>query len=321
MQWLAHLGEKNVLRINSKSFNNDLKKRVTINGENADFYFEIGDKTFAISDVKAIWYRKGSNWLNDEFFKIEIENHETLSAHLTRRMESERQKLGDYINYIMSTTTPVLGTAFKNDLNKLIVLDQAKSVGLKVPDFAVSNSKNWISKFLDNSTTGIITKSMSEGIYLFDSDRKMKGYFTYTEEVKKADLQNIEENIVPSFVQNKVEKAFEVRSFFMEGTFYSMAIFSQDDAKTKIDFRKYNEEKPNRMIPYILPNEITAQLSELFKLIGLNTGSVDLLVDEKDNFYFLEINPVGQFGMVSLPCNYFLEKKVAINLMKKCKTN
>ena len=26
---------------------------------------------------------------------------------------------------------------------------------------------------------------------------------------------------------------------------------------------------------------------------------------------FLEVNPVGQFGMVSLPCNYQLEKRIA----------
>lgn len=30
-----------------------------------------------------------------------------------------------------------------------------------------------------------------------------------------------------------------------------------------------------------------------------------------NNFYFLEINPVGQFGMVSGPCNYKIEKLIA----------
>jgi hypothetical protein len=32
---------------------------------------------------------------------------------------------------------------------------------------------------------------------------------------------------------------------------------------------------------------------------------------------FLEVNPVGQFGMVSAPCNYHLEKKVAELLIRK----
>jgi len=34
------------------------------------------------------------------------------------------------------------------------------------------------------------------------------------------------------------------------------------------------------------------------------------------DFIFLEINPVGQFGMTSIPCNYFLEKKIAEHLIK-----
>jgi hypothetical protein len=32
---------------------------------------------------------------------------------------------------------------------------------------------------------------------------------------------------------------------------------------------------------------------------------------------FLEVNPVGQFGMVSRPCNYQLERKVAELLLRK----
>lgn len=50
--------------------------------------------------------------------------------------------------------------------------------------------------------------------------------------------------------------------------------------------------------------------------LNLNTGSIDLIVDTQDNYYFLEINPVGQFGMVSQPCNYYLEKKVAEYLVQ-----
>ena len=46
------------------------------------------------------------------------------------------------------------------------------------------------------------------------------------------------------------------------------------------------------------------------------TGSIDLLLDTENNYYFLEINPVGQFGMVSIPCNYNIEKKIAEYLYK-----
>ena len=41
-----------------------------------------------------------------------------------------------------------------------------------------------------------------------------------------------------------------------------------------------------------------------------------MIQSDKNELVFLEINPVGQFGMVSSPCNYYLEKKVASKLKK-----
>lgn len=95
-----------------------------------------------------------------------------------------------------------------------------------------------------------------------------------------------------------------------------MAIFSQLDDKTKLDFRNYNEENPNRNVPFKLPHEVENKLRNLFEQLDLNTGSIDLILTPKNDFVFLEINPVGQFGMTSYPCNYYLEKKIAKYLIK-----
>ncbi|WP_447951552.1 hypothetical protein [Chryseobacterium koreense] len=50
--------------------------------------------------------------------------------------------------------------------------------------------------------------------------------------------------------------------------------------------------------------------------LELATCSIDMIVNKDWEYYFLEINPVGQFGMISNPCNYFLEKKLAELLLK-----
>ncbi|MFM2393606.1 MAG: grasp-with-spasm system ATP-grasp peptide maturase [Bacteroidota bacterium] len=52
----------------------------------------------------------------------------------------------------------------------------------------------------------------------------------------------------------------------------------------------------------------------------LDSGSIDFVLTKEGDFGFLEINPVGQFGMVSFPCNFHLEKKIALflkNLINK----
>jgi hypothetical protein len=51
--------------------------------------------------------------------------------------------------------------------------------------------------------------------------------------------------------------------------------------------------------------------------VELSTGSLDLVRCPDGRFVFLEVNPVGQFGMISQPCNYRLEKEVAAHLLRR----
>jgi glutathione synthase/RimK-type ligase-like ATP-grasp enzyme len=70
--------------------------------------------------------------------------------------------------------------------------------------------------------------------------------------------------------------------------------------------------RPNRFVPYKLPERIEKQISDFMERIELNTGSLDMIKSIVDGkYYFLEVNPSGQFGMTSKPCNYNLHKKVA----------
>lgn len=46
------------------------------------------------------------------------------------------------------------------------------------------------------------------------------------------------------------------------------------------------------------------------KDVGLNTGPIDLIRGLDDKYYFLEINPVGQYGFISKPCNYDIDYEI-----------
>ena len=204
----------------------------------------------------------------------------------------------------------MLGSAFKYNLNKMITLDIAQSVGLHTPAFYVFNEKQCIEDLLKGDEQ-YITKSMSDGVYLFENEEKSQGYFTYTESLSSDDMEGYPEKLSPSFIQSKIEKQYEVRVFYLDGRFFSWAIFSQSDTQTCTDYRKYNDQRPNRVVPYVLPETLQQQLRDLFSKIGLNTGSVDLMVDSQDTYFFLEINPTGQFGVLSRATNYQLEAEIA----------
>lgn len=313
IRWLHHLGFREVIRVNSQD--PDPTHQIRLDVSEGSFSFQLGGQTIRLQDLEAVWYRKGRHWLCDQFFPVTVADHDRFSAYLNHKLQAEEAVLSDYLHYLIENTVPTLGSGLKGDLNKLLVLRAAKEVGLLLPAFYITNHRAGVNQAFRQSPD-LITKPLSDGLYFFEEKQAGTGYFSYTEKLDPEVTADMPERISPSFLQTNIHKKFEVRVFFLEDTCYSMAILSQSDEQTKVDFRKYNEHKPNRYLPFVLPADIDKKIKDLFRKVGLNTGSVDLLVDQQEDYYFLEINPVGQFGMVSAPCNYFLEKQVALNLIQ-----
>ena len=94
-----------------------------------------------------------------------------------------------------------------------------------------------------------------------------------------------------------------------------MAIFSQNDKKTTLDYRNYNDEKPNRNVPVIIPKKIENKIFKMIKQLKLRTCSIDFIVSKNNKYFFLEVNPMGQLDWVSKNCNYYIEKQIAEDLM------
>ena len=248
---------------------------------------------FLLSDIKGLWYRRG--FLNIEF-KL------TNNKDLDRFRMQEFKKIKEYIYYKLSLV-PNINRYTNSDVNKIIITDHARGVGLKTPnEYILSNSES-INELKINK---LATKSIT-GSTIFDYDN----YFVigYTELLKNIMLP--ENDFFPSLIQDYIQKKYELRIFYLHGIFYSMAIFSQKDNTTKVDFRNYNRKNPNRNVPYILPSDIKEKLIALMDKVKLNSGSIDMIVTPENDFVFLEVNPIGQYGMVSNPCNYNLNKLIA----------
>jgi glutathione synthase/RimK-type ligase-like ATP-grasp enzyme len=139
----------------------------------------------------------------------------------------------------------------------------------------------------------------------------------FTSTVARQQLQELEHHMAPTLLQGHVKKRFDIRTFFLDGTCYSVAIRSQKDAQTQIDFRNFNWDHPNRSLPYRLGEEVHKKIRTFMAAMRLETGSLDFVLSENEDLFFLEVNPVGQFGMVSEPGNYYLEKEMAEFLIRK----
>jgi len=189
----------------------------------------------------------------------------------------------------------------------------AERVGLKKPDSKIITTKKQLLEFVEQKENVIIKPIQDMSPIMIDGNY----YFQYTKLLGNNDIAKLKNKFFPCLIQKAIEKNLEIRSFYIDGRFYSMAICSNCDQQTKMDYRRYNDSYPNRVVPYCLPFEIEQKLSMLMTKMNLNCGSIDLILDTLGDYYFLEVNPVGQFGMVSYPCNYYLEREIASFLSNK----
>jgi ATP-GRASP peptide maturase of grasp-with-spasm system len=198
-------------------------------------------------------------------------------------------------------------------LSKPFQLEVAVDSDLTIPATIITNNKRELKKFF-KTYKKIITKPLCEPVIKVETE---KSYASYTRIIDNDEIEDLPDLFHFSLFQELIVKVFEIRTFYFFEKFYSMAIFSQSDDQTKVDFRNYNLKKPNRTIPYNLPIQIQKKLIDFMKKIKLNSGSIDICKTVDGQYIFLEVNPFGQFGMVSKPCNYYIEKDISYYLIKK----
>jgi ATP-GRASP peptide maturase of grasp-with-spasm system len=319
MRWLHALGNTDVVRVNDDDRGEagpgpQLRLAATESGE--ELAFQHGDRWIHLGDIEAVWYRKGRHWLCRQFAPIATPDHPFLSESLERTLQKEELRLTEVLHAVIERSVPTLGSSAGAEPNKLMVLGLARAVGLAVPPWWVVNRRGDLEALLHREGPDLITKPLSDGLYVFDPCGTERGYFTYTERLDQAWIASLADAFPPTLVQRQILKRFDLRVFVLERECYAMAILSQGNPRTEVDFRHYDEERPNRCVPYRLPKEIEERILRLLALLKLNTGSVDLIVDRQGTHVFLEVNPVGQFGMVSEPCNYHLEYNVAAFLSR-----
>ena len=276
---------------------------MTISNNKINFLLKIRNQIISSDEINKIWYRRSSLNIDNYVFEtnLNIEFDQSINNQL---LEEKKEIIGYFWDFFKSKS---LNTQTDNDLNKFKVLKACVKHDIKIPETIVTTCKKTLRSFIIKRNR-IITKNCNPGLLMGYKGYSFSGF---TVEVTNEMMDSLSDHFFPTLYQEMIEKSFELRVFYLDGKCYASAIFSQSDDQTMVDFRNYNSDTPNRTPPYKLPNYLEKKLIKLMEDINLNCGSIDLLVDKSGEYYFLEVNPVGQFSQVSFPCNYKLEEKIA----------
>lgn len=327
MDWIENLGAS-CLRLNAEDFDGGcaVNLRLSAAGTELAVYERphgAADETGAAGDrrlplpldqVRAVWYRR---WQIHGHRATELVDRrhgiaQRARIDLYRYLSLEVRRLSEVL-FARLAGVPWLGSQAEASPNKLLVLERAVAAGLDIPATLVTTSRAEVERFAALHGP-LITKAVSEAQF-FELDGHHHAMHTLA--VEPADIAALPESFPASLFQERLAKRYELRVFYLTGECYAMAIFSQSDPQTQIDFRHYNFARPNRNVPYRLPAVTATGIDALMRSLGMGTGSLDLVKTTSDRMVFLEVNPIGQFTMVSKPCNYHLERRVAETLIRK----
>jgi hypothetical protein len=199
----------------------DIESKVTISFQN---------ENCSLSSKDVLWFRRGAVKFQYPF------TIKKFSDSFVRFIKEEETYFDKAFYTIPFSISDYQADLVNNKLDNLMI---AKNVGLNIPATILTSSKKNALSFIEKHHR-CITKPLNNGHFndkIIDNVIvKSKGTF----EVFEEDFLVLDDTFVPMLLQQYIPKIFELRIFCFMEKIYSMAIFSQNDKQTELDYRNYN---------------------------------------------------------------------------------
>jgi glutathione synthase/RimK-type ligase-like ATP-grasp enzyme len=251
------------------------------NGKLGPIYLYNGSSQKDLQQLKSIWYRRPGNFSISNALKLE-------------EVEWLKQECNHLFNAVWTNLHDILWVSKPENIRKasmkLFQLRVASQLGFRIPNSIVTNDIKRAESFIKSNNKVVVKVLTSPALY----SRERVGEI-YTHLLTKDDLKLLfSVEFGPTFLQEFIPKTLDVRVTVIGKSLFAAAIDSVPYGEAKIDFRRskiYN--LPHKAIE--LPNAIKHNCIKLVKHLGLQFGAIDLLFTPKGDYFFLEINPNGQW--------------------------
>lgn len=168
----------------------------------------------------------------------------------------------------------------------------ARMLGFCVPDTLVTNDFDRATAFIGEA--GAIGKPLRKALI----ERGETGEVVFTTRLGSlapADRRAVE--LAPVILQCEIHKRCDIRATVVGNQVFAAAIHSQDREETRVDWRKGSRPDLRHEVVQ-LPDEIRERCIALAHRLEISFGAVDLILDQNGRYWFLEINPNGQWAWI-----------------------
>ncbi|WP_097034484.1 hypothetical protein [Clostridium tertium] len=274
---INNYGYKNMFyRVNVDMFN---RYKFNISYENG-FYIESSQWSIGEDELDAIYYRKP---LLPNLCKYEQSYHKMISKDII-----------SYINGIVDGFDGIVlskPSILRKTENKIYQIKIAKKVGFKFPISSIGTSLDDINKIIE---IGAIIKPLTTGKIISNNECEI----IQTAKVQSCIKEDI--SITPLYIQQYIEKSYELRVTIINNKIFPVKIESFNLIDWRIDQNK------NKYTVVNIPEDIKIKCLEMMKIMNLKFGAFDFIVNNDNEYIFLEVNPNGQW--------LWLEQKLGVNI-------
>jgi glutathione synthase/RimK-type ligase-like ATP-grasp enzyme len=193
--------------------------------------------------------------------------------------------------------------------NKICQLTEAHKIGFSIPDsLATNNSSKIVEKF--SSHEKIICKSIDT--LMFEENENEAFCYSKPISLKTIDVSSI--NKIPAFYQHYLSPKIDYRVTVVDNDIFAVQIINNGKG-VEGDWRLLKDSV--LFVEDSLPKLIKEKCISITRNLGLKFGAIDLAY-HNDQFYFIEINPTGEWGWLVEAAN----QPIHISIVKLlCGTN
>lgn len=184
-------------------------------------------------------------------------------------------------------------TAIRYASHKPHQLRLAAELGFSVPETLVSSDPDRIRLFWDNHHGSVVFKTLHQDPIEFEG----QNYFAYTQRFTAEHWLDSERLVFsPTLFQEYIKPKAEIRVTIIGQKVFAAHLGTLSDEP---DWRRLGADE-QKWETHMLPTQVENRCVEIVKKCNLSFGAIDLILTHTGEYFFLELNPNGQWAWIEM---------------------